>query len=530
MIVQNNNHGKFTPPPPPSSPLMQNSSSKERIVTPRIPLTADGKADIDALVAAALVNVADDQSTLPVLPQRQYITTHTPHQWLDNYIEYSQQNSPRGFSALHEACGLWLLSATIAGRVTTNFGGRIRQTSLMIAVVARSSVWAKSHTIGIAEKVFFDAGLSWRELPTKASPQAIIEAMSNNKRVMEIYHLMDATDMSDEEIRKLKQELENLRMALGPLWAAEGQRAWHISEFGSKIVAGMMRHGSVLADFSDLLRDINEKVGKSYKYHTRGHGVETITNPYLAIIADTTPADLRKFAKPNAPLWSNGFFPRFAITAPLLTEIPSLARVAYERQFEKGAPIHLTRPLVDLNERLGRRNDYRVPLQKKEMAYSREIWEMLYKYEEFIQAHRLDTEDLDGSYTRLFSEQCVAISMMLAVVEGYDEILPQHVQRAIECCERIRQATEDFYTRMTEEFTNDKDAEQSLLEDRIVTIIQDLHQKKEKWPTLREIRLRTGNKKTQISNEKLLKILETLKESDLLEEFKDGRTYRYKLH
>lgn len=525
MIVQNNNYGKFTPPLPP--PLMQSSSSRQTSVDPRIPLTLAGKVDIDALVATALLPKAAPQS--PPSEGPQYLTSHTPHQWLDSYIEYSRKNSPRGFRVLHEACGLWLLSATVAGRAITNFGGRIRHTSLMLAAVARSSVWAKSHTIGIAEKVLEDAALAWRELPTKASPQAIIEEMSDNWRVMEILHTIDVTDPSDETIKKLEQELNFLRTKLGPKWAHEGQRAWHISEFGSKIISGMMRPGSVLADFSDFLRDINEKVGKTYTYKTRGHGEENITSPYLAIIADTTPADLRKFAKPNAPLWTNGFFPRFAIIAPLSTESPSLARVPYQLQSKTTTPVHLSQPLVELNERLGRRKHYRDSLKKTSIRYSEEVWNMIYEYEEFIQTHRLECEDLDGSYARLVLEQCVSISMLLALVEGYDEILPRHTQRAIECCERIRQCTDEFYTRMTENPQSDKDAEQSRLEDRIVTIIDKYYQKFNKWPTLREIRHRTGNKKSQISNNKLLSTIEVLKEAEIIEDYKDGRTYRYKL-
>lgn len=454
-------------------------------------------------------------------PETRYITTHTPHYWLDMYIEYSQKHSPRAFSCLHEFCGLWLLSSVVAGRIVTHFGGRLRQTALMIAVIARSSVWSKSHTIGIAERVLKDAGMDWRELPNKATPQAIIEDMADNRRVIEILNTLNITPDDEKElIKKLEYELNMLREQLGARWANEGQRAWHISEFGSKIIAGMMRAGSPLSDFSDLLRDINEKVGKPYTYRTRGHGEEKINNPYLAVIADTTPADLRQFAKPNAPLWSNGFFPRFAIIAPLSSEQPNRARVPYEIQHESTTPIQITKPLADLHQYLGHRKDYQAPLPRIQMTYSREVYNMFYEYEEFIQNNRLLHEDLDGTYARLFAEQCVSIAMLLAIMDNSTEILTHHAQRAIEICERIRQCTDDFYLRMTDGTPDEKKLERARDEDRALRIIERFYKKKGVWPTMTQIKERTGPHKRRWPSDYTSQILLALQTEGVIEEFK----------
>ena len=56
----------------------------------------------------ALPPLEDEEGT------RNYITTHTPHAWLDRYIEYSRELSPRAFDMLHEAAGLWALSSAVA--------------------------------------------------------------------------------------------------------------------------------------------------------------------------------------------------------------------------------------------------------------------------------------------------------------------------------------------------------------------------------------------------------------------------------
>lgn len=478
---------------------------------------------------SALVPVETEESDQDST-ERQYITTHTPHAWLDRYIEYSRELSPRGFDALHEASGLWAMSATVAGRVTMNFGGRLRHTSLQIAAVARSSVWVKSHTIGLAERLLHDAGLSWRLLPTKASPQAIIEEMSDSNEILEIIRALE-TEEDEKIIKKLQKRLDFLKDQLGRLYAHEGQRAWYLSEFGTKIIAGMMRPGSALADFSDFLRDINEKVSRDYEYRTRGHGKENISSPCLSIIADTTPADIRPYARAGAPLWSNGFFPRFAIIAPLVTDVPSLAQVAYEAQYQTVAPYELTSVMVEVDKRLGGRADYdeRLPLQP--MHYSRYIHQEIYKYEKWIIANRLDTEDLDGTYKRLVFEQSVSIATLLAVFDNSLEVLPRHYQRAMEICETFRQCTEDFYLRMTESAMSEKDIEKSQKEDKILRIIGKFHKKNGTWPTLREIRKQTGSKSYRMSNEDIGKILDVLKDSNLIEEFKEqrARAYRYKL-
>ena len=516
-----------TPPPPPPDEWYE----QQQPVSPDYGQPIDNKKKPEKPRLQDAWDTSRDEDKTD--EKRQYITTHTPHAWLDRYIEYSRELSPRAFDMLHEAAGLWALSSAVAGRVQIFSGGRLRHTSLMIAAVARSSVWAKSHTISLAEKVLEDAGLAWRLLPTKASPQAIIEEMSDDKRVVAILRqLDDSPDADEKEIKALEGKLAAIQKELGMLYAHEGQRAWHISEFGSKIIAGMMRPGSVQADFSDFLRDVNEKVGKEYVYRTRGHGKEIIKSPYLAIIADTTPADMRPYAKVGAPLWSNGFFPRFAIIAPTEKEVPSKARVALKYTRQPAAPAELTTVLANLNQRLGRRDNYHQKLVKTPIEYGHKVWDAIYNYEAWIDQNRLETEDLDGTYARLVHEQSVAIAMLLAVTDGFEEIQMHHYQRAIEVCERIRDCTESFYERMTENPITEKQAAQSQLEDRIIKIIRTHHAKTGEWPTVNNIRLRTGSgKRGRLSREDIIRVMDVLRNANQLEEFKEKgkRACRYRL-
>ncbi len=114
---------------------------------------------------------------------------------------------------LHEATGLWVLSSAAAGRLLTYFSKSLRHTSFMITAVGRSSVWAKSRTIGIGKKVLKEAGLGWRFLPTDATPQAIIAKMADNKQVIELERKLD--HMPDKDAKALRGELADIKFKMG---------------------------------------------------------------------------------------------------------------------------------------------------------------------------------------------------------------------------------------------------------------------------------------------------------------------------
>ncbi len=121
-----------------------------------------------------------------------------------------------------------------------------------------------------------------------------------------------------------------------------------------------------MTKFSTFLRVINEHVDDNYTKETRGFADEIITSPSLAVIADTTPADVRPYARAGGPLWTNGFFPRFAIVAPTKDEVPTplfgqkgAARVVYDGNYNPAAPYQLTKPLTEANQALGWRETIR---------------------------------------------------------------------------------------------------------------------------------------------------------------------------
>ncbi len=484
-------------------------------------------------------NSSDGQDRKPAAkPKNHILERHTPHKWLDEYIEYSRSLSPRAFDLLHEACGIWVLSAVAAGRVELDFGGAIRHAALMMTVIAPSSRWAKSHTVKLATRLLADAGLEWRGLPTKSTPAAIIEEMADNAQATAILEKLNFGELSEEEEAKLRTELDHLRVKLGNLYANEGQRYWHVSEFGTKIVEAM-RPNSPMAEFSDFFRDVNEK--KTYTKKTRGHGNEVIHDPFLAIMGDTTPADLAKYTRPHSPLWSNGFFPRFIIVTMSNDELK--LRQAQEREGVPKAqvpygfvcdetPIELIDPLVEMEQSLDLRMNYEDELLKKRLHLESEIYYSFYEYEAHIDKFRIETEDLDGTYTRLGFEQCPAVAMLLALADGSLEVEMKHFLRAQEFCERVRLSTESFYKRATDNTVDDKSIRQNLLEEKLTTIIKKLHKRKNVWPTQNEIRVKTGrSSSTRLPHSVITEVLQGLKMAGVLVDVKiDGyKSIRWQL-
>jgi len=261
--------------------------------------------------------------------------------------------------------------------------------------------------------------------------------------------------------------------------------------------------GSVNSDYSDFFRDINSG-DDEYVYKTRSFGKERIEKPYLAVVSDTTPADLMKFSGSHAPLWSNGFFPRFAVITPTDEELE--ARFASEQAREmkpqvpygvrpaSSVPGELVTPINALDEWLCGRSSYDEELHQLEMRYSREVFDAFYMRE-----HRMDIaanpnymDDLGGSYMRIAIEQNIAIAMLLALVEGSEEVLMQHAMRAEEITERARLSLEAHYRRMTGNLMDDKARKASLEEEQCLKWMRQYQKKKDQWPTVAAIRTKSG--------------------------------------
>lgn len=356
-------------------------------------------------------------------------------EWLNAYIDYSRRWSPLAYDGFHEAVALWLLSTVAARRVMVPFGGA-QFTPLYIALVARTSLYAKSTTARLAKRTLRAAGLDWLLLPDESTPQKMLQEMAGA-------HLPDDYEQMSEEQR------ERLRRGL----ALSGQRGWFYDEFGQKL-AMMQREDGPMAEFRGLLRRLND-CDDSYEYGTIGRGTDRVEQPYLALLASLTPADLRHLARRGASMWGDGTWARFAFVTPPAGQERSRARFPDE---DDAIPQTLWGPLVQWHRRLGtpvveitaikdgrgepsgRYRLERGTLPQHRCTLDQGVRDAYYTYLFALQdltAANTEMHDLDGNYSRL-PEKALRIAALLASLENEGHLQQRHWARAQAITERWR--------------------------------------------------------------------------------------------
>ena len=430
-------------------------------------LRAKNQQDSAAELEPALVK-SYDLSECPVLPETAQLDPALgldAAPWLDSYIAFSRMWAPRAYDDFHESTGLSVLSTVAARRVKLDFGGE-RFTSLMIANIARSSVFTKSTAHHIGGAFIEAAGLAFLLAPDDATPQALLSRMSLSAKVK------DWNLLTPEQ-----REREALRLAFA------GQKGWDFDEFGAK-VSSMMRDSGVMADFRGLLRRFDD-CPKSYSYATIGRGENAIERPYLTILASLTPADMAPYAKPSGALWRDGFWARFAFVAPSPDAQPSFGR------FPSGARIlpydlisklrrwhdSLGVPDVDVVQRIdaeGKPTDeFNVTVTARppqDCQLGTGVFERFYAYHDALTALAAasDNADLDGNYSR-FAEKALRVAMLIASFENAGRIELCHWARAQTIAERWRESLHNLYRTM-----NSNQDEAGRVEDQIAETVKRL--------------------------------------------------------
>lgn len=382
--------------------------------------------------------------------------------WLDEYIEFSRLWSPRAYDDFHEAVGLWVLSTTAARRVTIDLGGR-RYPSLYIALAARTSIFAKSTTASIGQAVLRDAGLQYLLAPDDATPQAFVNALTAR--------LPADWDKLDQQRRQLITH----RIVFS------GQRGWYFDEFGQKISA-MMRDGGHMADFRSLLRRFDDSPDV-YEYVSISRGNDMVARPYLALLANLTPADLAPYAKKGAALWGDGFWARFAFLTPPANyqrktgKFPQAIRRTPDSLISKLRRWHesLGIPDVDVEEVAtdrGVRYEMRpAPPSEQRCVFGEGVYDAWYRYADAMAdiLQVLGTNDLDGNYTRM-ADKALRIAMLLASLENEGRIEMRHWARAQQIAECWRRNLHNLYEQITEDVSSNK---LEALEDKIMREIAE---------------------------------------------------------
>jgi hypothetical protein len=425
--------------------------------------------------ARQAAQVSGPEDELPPLPESVYLDPDLGRDaspWLDEYIRFSRTWSPRSFEGFHEACGLWLLSTVAARRVVVHYG-RPRFTNLYFLLAGRTTIHAKSSATEIARGLLRACGLDYLLAADEATPQAFVRALAGGG-------LPPNYDALDEE----RQLAARLRLGFC------GQRGWYAEEFGTWL-ASMMRTDGVMADFRGLLRQLDD-CPPDYSRSTIARGDEIVKRPYLALIANLTPADLRPVARKGAQLWGDGFLARFAFVTPPGDEV----LVARFPRGRRSYPPELMAPLVAWHRQLGlpevrvenetnrygaATGDKKVAADVPEVQECRlpgEVWDAVDSYNEAVIEITKEGKhtDLDGNYGR-FHEKALRVAALLASLENGGRVEMRHWVRGRQVAERWRLYAHRLYNQVAELNISP----QAEIEDKLVEAVRRW-QESEKYP------------------------------------------------
>lgn len=497
---------------------MSNSSIPQNEAN-RIP--TDGRSDLFQMVGES--RVTPSPAMLPIsvntefvpLPKEVEIAASigaTACPWLDAYIAFSKRWAPSAYEHYHEAVGLWVLS-TVAARRVAFPQGKIRYTSLYIALLGRTSIWTKTTAAEVGASLLRDANLGFMLAPDEMTPQAFISYLSDC-----------SIPKNWDDLSKTTQQ--NITEKIGFL----AQKGWYYDEFGQKI-AGIMKESGHMTEYRGLLRNFDD--GKDqYEYKSVSRGTDLVERPYLALLANCTPADLQPYAGRGAPLWNDGFWARFAFVSPPEDADRNRGRFP---EGERVFPYDLSAPLINWHNRLGSpvvnvvnqadedslRPSFSVEVEPKPptvITFGAGVFDAFYAYREALLdiVSKTGLTDLDGNYTRL-PEKAIRIAALFASLQGCNQIGMVHWARAQQIAERWRGDLHNLYRQLT------SNVEQSKKKTREEAILALLAKRGES--TKREIVQGVRG----LSSADAAEVLPSMVDMGLLVEVKSARSATYSL-
>jgi hypothetical protein len=372
----------------------------------------------------APVTCAKEGPLAPPLLQKATLATRLADgaaPWLEAYIGHSARWSPRAATHFHAAIGLWMLSTVAAGRIAVELGSPIYP-SLNIALVSRSTLYAKTTTAKIGKRGLRQSGCGHLLAPERATPQALLRSMAGA--------VPDHFGSLDDEAQ----------LACAARVAFAGQRGWHYEEWGG-MLHQMTRKESPMAVFHDLIRWMDDGDDK-FESDTIARGLEVLNHPYLALLCNATPHDLAAYLRPGAGYWHDGFWPRFAFVTPLAHETPSRRRqpagiasltselvIPLQAWHQRlGVPKAHIEDIVHNGKPTGRYKAIVEPLPYQPLTMASDVLDAYYAYNDALLEMVIEgqvSQDLDASYGR-FHIKALRIALLLASMAGGTTITLQH--------------------------------------------------------------------------------------------------------
>lgn len=424
----------------------------------------------------------DDTLFIPALPALVMLSSilgEDASVTMDMYIKFSKLMSPEGFEDFHEACFLSMLSTIAGRRVAIPFAER-QYTPLMIALVARTSLYKKTTTTKVVKTVLRACGLDWLLGADETTPQKLLTDMAGAVPV-------NYPDFDNDKQDRVKRRL-----------GMSGQRGWSYDEFGS-LIKSMLKRDGYMQEFKKLLLTL-DSCEETYTYSTQRRGDETVEKPYLSLLGTMTPSCIKDAGK-AADFWSDGFWARFAFVCPPPdTSIDSPMSLGIATP-----PIAILKKLIEMHERLGepyteieevkdkkgqptgKFNVQRGTLPEQECTFGEGVYDAWIAYRSALKqiVKLFKHEDFDGWYDRL-PIKAIRIAALLAILENNGVIEMNHWAKAQEIAERWRVSLHHLYAQSHAQPERESRAAQ--LEEQIIKRIKQLTTEKEQPPTVRDVK------------------------------------------
>lgn len=333
--------------------------------------------------------------------------------WLDEYVTHAQCAAPMTPEIFHESAGLWLLSIAVARRLVLPLAFGDIFPSLWIAWVAPTTLWTKTTALTVARRIA-QMTVPFLLSPEEITPESMVADMSGAEPT-NVYQMT----MEDQQTWQLRRN-------------HAGQRGWSLDEFSGLLASAGRDYNAGLLETLLLLYDCAE----TYTRMTQSHGMQTIHNAYLSVLAASTPTALASHLTAER-LWGMGWWPRFAILTP---ESNRPAWRLPERSDRRDAIANKIRTLY---ERLPE-TTWPEPPEPKIVTFDEHTYDLWSQYNRALRYDLLD-QSLDhrlwGAYGRL-PVAAWKVSTLLAAAD-WDEgnsprIARAHMLRAIQITEQWR--------------------------------------------------------------------------------------------
>jgi len=211
----------------------------------------------------------------------------SPASWIDAYVEWALKRSPLTPRHFHEGIAYTLATTAIAGRVYVQMPHERVYPNLYTLVLGKTSIFAKSVAMNVADELAIKANLGDRILRGLFTPEALMNELSGRK---------------PKGFKKLDTDQQNI-WKLGQQWGA--RRTCFNDEAGRWLNSMTREYNAGMIDLQMALYDC-----KAVARTTIAHGLTTTAETCPSCLFATTPLGIRAMLK-QRDYWGNGFWPRW---------------------------------------------------------------------------------------------------------------------------------------------------------------------------------------------------------------------------